>query len=430
MMQTRILVGAVLSIGLVVSNLGGLGGCGGAGRGQEAAVPAGNADPLTSEAFTALESGNISEAKTKYDEALKIAPTSAKASFGAALVRMILLSEGEPSKSSLSVLGQKELKVSALAGPDSFLAAWNKFKKGETTEKPDKGNWFPFAGTYPNLLGRLLGNAADSLTGSRLQEILSEYVPLFVEIENLLKKADQGDDFQFTIPKGLYFGEEDILVNRVDLKALRGGLVMAQFGLYLMNSWQFPITVGTLYDPDGNLLAGKQELVDQLNQFFTLKADHDLDAAEERFVTGIQLLLDAMDLIPQITVDGVLEQNPSAADGYAELRDMTATVQKSLVERQAFVYVDPLLNVSLTAFFNNPPDASEVDFDPFVLENGRIRPVEAFFQEILKETIDLDFAKTYRRAFKTDLKGFARVVFDEFEVFNAAGEQLGFQNNN
>lgn len=575
--------------------------CGGGGGGKREddivvePVPA-TSEEVSSQARVLLDEGNVEEALSKYDEALALNPSNTEAAFGAALTRLVMLSEAEPTNTILDSLGQNQVNVSNLVGPQSYLAELNsinqtsatfdtftspffgkayavensyvdsdydpaigeyvsyqieattlivtienldrvletelnldvRFTKtnldtgevvsqtdlaagapinvsdevslqthingryaswgdwvdmgdewgwqrtgtivakkvgslagdavevefqnvvldyrdsdsGETKyvtltgtvgdqvsrSSPDKAAYLPF---FPALANRphaglktVLAKANDSVTTEDYQAALEGYVPLFEEIEELLAQADQDNAFQFVIPKGLYFGQSDIPVNRIDLKLMRGAMDLARMGFYLANSWFFPVTVGTLYDESGNRLITKEDLVDQLNQFFGLKTDHYLQDAELALTEGLQRLLEAHDLLSQVTVDGTIEQNPLAVEEYQELHDLVAMVQNSLAEQQVFTFVEPAVPVNLNAFFAEPPDAASIDFDPFVIEEGQIRPVEAFFQKLLEGVVDYDTALTYRKNFPAIQRGFGKMVFEEFHNFFAAGERL------
>ena len=82
--------------------------------------------------------------------------------------------------------------------------------------------------------------------------------------------------------------------------------------------------------------------------------------------------------------------------------------------------------MNLGNFFTNPPDASEVDFDPFVIENDQIRPVEMFFKEMLEGTVDFEIVPAYRAAFTAIRGDFGYFVLDEFRNFFVAGHLVSY----
>ena len=250
------------------------------------------------------------------------------------------------------------------------------------------------------------------------------YVPLFEEIGALLAQADRDNTFQFMIPKGLYFGLADIPVNRIDLKLMRASMELSMAGFLFADAWEFPVALGTIYDQEGNDLLSREEILNQLNRSFGLKQDHRLDEAQLALTEGLGRLLEAHDLLSQVTVDGTIEQNPLTVEEYAELKDLVVVVQSSLSGAQTFGFVKPAVNINLGNLFLSPPDASRIDFDPFVLEEGKIRPVEAFFQKALEGSVDFDTAISYKKSFKAIRKGFGKVVFDEFHNFFSAGNRL------
>lgn len=323
------------------------------------------------------------------------------------------------------------------ASDNNTITLNGNFKDTITDFAPDKSQFFPFTNLPPNdewspngdfinrtKLGRIFSQAVDGLTVDQLQEQLSGYIPLYQKIRDLLEKADKDDSFQFLIPKRLFFGTKDISINRLDLKTLRAGVDFSMAGLYMLDSWSFPIDLGALYNENGETLISQQELVNQLNQFFDLKADHHLDEAQSAFAQGLENLVNGFDLLDTVSVDGIIEKNAQTIGGYAELSNLVEIIQKSLSDQQIFPYTDPVVTINLKTFFQNPPDASQIDVDPFVLEDGKIKPVEAFFQKILEGSVDVDLAIKYKQAFSAVNSKFKEAVFDEFKKFVVGGKIL------
>ncbi len=290
-----------------------------------------------------------------------------------------------------------------------------------TDTLPVKSDYFPFYDLFDRTLGFLLSRVSDDLNVADFQSYVVGYQSLLSDITDLLDQADQDNDFQFIIPQGLYFGVEDIPVNRVDLKMLRAGFDFAMAGIYFADSWEYPIDIGSLYDENGVRTVSQEELVAQLNEFFTLKGDHHIDEAQVEVSTGVQNLLDAYDVMDQVTVDGIFEADDEANEGYAELFDVATQIQSSLSAETVLTYFNPAITINLERFFTNPPDASEVDYDPFVLEDDKIKPVEAFFQQMLDGVIDVSWSTNYQDTFSAIRGTFKETVFDEFTTFFVAG---------
>jgi hypothetical protein len=292
-----------------------------------------------------------------------------------------------------------------------------------TGEDVDPSKYLPFGELKGGKgLNHLLSKTVDGYTSDQVLEDIAGYHPLLEEIIALLDQADQSDDFQFTFPKGLYFGTKDVTINRIDLKSCLAGMHFFQAGLYLAESWRYPIDLGTLFDTEGNRIISLEDLVGQLNEFFTLREDHRLDEAQVELTIGLQTLLEAHDLLPTVTKDGVFEAVPGLEEAYAQLRDVVEIAQASLDEAQIFPYLEPNLTIDLNRFFNHPPDARNVDVDPFVIENGKIKFVEAFFKEMTEGIIDVELTGNYQHAFTAIKKDpFLKGVFDEFDAFFIAG---------
>lgn len=304
------------------------------------------------------------------------------------------------------------------------LYPWNLSVTDQITATPvSKVGYLPFADLRKR--GELLNRAEDSIDASGYIAYLSQYEPLIEQIGDLLSLADQSDsNFQFIIPKELYFGTKDIPVNQSDLKSLRSGMAFFLAGIHFANSWEFPLEVGTLFNEAGERLISKQEVVDQLNQFFRLKSDNQLREAEADFAEGLQLAVEALDGSQQISTDGVIDSNPDTVAGYEELESITRTIQASLNGTQSLTFMQPAIDISLEHFFNHPPDAADLDFDPFVLnpETDDIQPVEAFFQQLFQGSFTVDIAANYRKAFGALSENhFKNRVLDEFAPFFVAG---------
>ena len=202
--------------------------------------------------------------------------------------------------------------------------------------------------------------------------------------------------------------------------------------ILVQNAWELPLDLGGLFDAQGRLSVSKQQVVDQLNQFFVLKADHEMGSAKQKFADGLQLALDAHDLLSEVTQDGIIESAAGADAGYAEVRSLLATLQRSMTQTEEFPFVTPALHLNLLSFFDTPPDASAIDIDPFVLEKKyswsteeTIMPVEAFFSQAIQNTLDIDFNQAYVSGFRALHHDFVDVVFDEFDWFFMGGEKLG-----
>jgi len=165
--------------------------------------------------------------------------------------------------------------------------------------------------------------------------------------------------------------------------------------------------------------------VDQLNTFFTLKTNHEITQAKTDVVNALQLVLDGIDLQSTVTTDGVLEKDSHADAAYAEIKTLAVAIQSSLAGSQQLPFVTPIITINLDHFFTRPPDKNSIAIDPFVLENGRIKGVESFFEQLLSETMDVHFSTSYAETFQALKKPILKVFFDEFVNFMVAGTRLG-----
>lgn len=291
------------------------------------------------------------------------------------------------------------------------------------TELPKAKDYLPFFGQKGGL-GEFLANAQDGLKIEDFQSYVQGYVSLIEEINALLEIADQSDDFQFVIPKAMYFGSDDILVNRTDLKTIRASMHLSLVGLYLSNSWECDMEVGSLYDSNGLITTDTATIVDQLNECFSLKSGHQVSEAEQEFAKSLQLLQEALTALETTTSDGIIEPSEGTEAGFAELETLVQTAVDSLTSSQTFTLADPNVSVHLGEFFANPPQRDDVSTDPFVLENGKIKPVELFFKEQLEGIVDYNLGTSYK-SLVADLNGhFSSLIFDEFNPFFLGGQDV------
>jgi hypothetical protein len=381
-------------------------------------------------AAASLANGNIVAARDQYDAALLVNPNDRPSAFGAALARLILLAVSEPSQSLLNTIDLDPLLLASLVGENSYLAALDArnraVEEGAPFEDVNPHDFFPFEPIDGLYYEQIVSRTGRDYTSEDLQANLAAYKPLLQEIADLLAIADQNNDFRFDIPKALYFGEEDVTVNRLDLKALRSAIAYTCASLHVANSWTARLDIGLLYNENGERVLPLEDLVDQLNESLNLKEDHELDQAEIQLALGLRQDLEMIALLPDVAVDGLIdnEEDLVVADGFEEMDSFLAALERSLDGREVIPFVDPLLELDLNAFFTDPPDAGRIDSDPFVLEDGSIKLVEAFFQEMLDEFSNIDMNEDYAHGFEVLDRSFLGNVLDEFEDFVVAGETL------
>lgn len=290
-------------------------------------------------------------------------------------------------------------------------------------------NYIPFIPTYT--WKALIAKAQAGLTVPAVIAKAQELIPALKEILPYLQKAavstkNGATQLQFAIPKEAFFGVKDVVVNRADAYALRAVLQLGIAGLYVLDSWKFPITLDGMFTEQGTLKVAKATLVQELNDSFGLKPDHKLVDAQKYLNAGIHTLASAISIANSATTKpGILDYDLTLKPYYDDLAKLVKIARLSLLKGpQSLTYVEPPLTVDLQHFFQEPPNGDAIAYDPFVLENGKITIVESYFEEVLKGVLDIDIGAEYHWMSESITYALVRDLFDEFHKFNVAGELL------
>lgn len=453
----RIIAGPVVVFSLLCLSLllpGGWGcgaGAAGGGDGDDATT----AQEEYTAATASLNTGDIASARDQYDAAAVAAQAAiddlsglstvglmkaqtleelvnllSESQFGGALTRQMLLIDSTPAQAFQANLdfhnsaGSAVLTLSDLLGSGAFLDQYTAHERDAVANPKADLTGMPFTGSFltsSNHVGRILAFTPDGTTTSEVQDLIEDLQPLIEEIADLLEEASGNADFTFTVPKELYFGDEDIEVSRTDLLYYLAATDLNRASLSLVNTWSFDIDLGSLYSTDGTLVIDKQDLVDTMNDnFFAIRSTTELMEAQTFLAHGFQSLLSALEATPSTDGFGNIEKDATTADLFDQFEQIVDAANDSLAAAAIIPTTAPSITVDLSHLFTNPPSADSIGIDPFVLEGSKIRPVEAFFNGMMEDVVfGMTLPVDTFTILNTTLSGRAArdAIFNEFVSF-------------
>lgn len=371
---------------------------------------------------TALAQGLIGEARARYEEAVRLDPNHAEAQFGAAITDLMLIPQTASGLEIQDGLGQERFTIDDLFGPGSYLEARNSSVR-DSGPRPSltRFPWTTLDGSFH--IGELLALARDGYRAEDLQGDLAGMRVSVDEIIDHLDSARECNGFQFTVPGSLFYSRTSVEINYTDLTFLIASQYAHQAGLYFMTTWRFDVDLGRLFNERGIGEMPQAELLTTMNQFFRIRSLEDLSSGREYFLQTAVLLLEGFNNMPAAPVFGTLDSNAETEAGLAELTELAEAFSDSFGGMTLIPGVSPVASINLSALFDNPPDLAEIGIDPFVIEDGEIILVEAFFQEMLNRfMVGLDLSSNDQRIAVRDLMTFpfAAALLDEVWNMRAA----------
>ncbi|MBI2081987.1 MAG: hypothetical protein HYT76_00310 [Deltaproteobacteria bacterium] len=396
--------------------------------------------PSASECFdlamTALGTAQITTAQTYFDQAVVFDTSHSSSHFGAALARILLLPQSVPVISLQDGLGQEHFTTDDAVGPNSYLDQLNEFNAGRRAEDPDLSR-FPYGylrepreGPSDNFsLGEILARALNGFTAEDAQQNLATLRTGMDAIIDSLDSAREDASFEFTIPGALYYSDDNIVVGRADVTLLLSGFYFAQSSLSFANTWRFDIDLGILYTAEGNNETDPETLIGTFNQFFRLRSTDELAEAQSALANALTTLIEGLGQLPTDPAPGVFETSALTSAGLTELADLARAINLSFGGLTTLPGTTPVTSINLSNLFSDPPDLDDIGIDPFVVDDGRVELVEAFFQEMINRALvgfDLDQESFEILASITGdaSEAFYQDLFSEFRDFTVSGENL------
>ncbi|MFA4875227.1 MAG: hypothetical protein WC956_10260 [bacterium] len=214
----------------------------------------------------------------------------------------------------------------------------------------------------------------------------------------------------FDVPKEFLFSDRDTHINHTDIVAMQAASLFARSGIHLVNSWTMDMDLSGMYDEEGKFIGNKAQIVHELNQFFRLREDHQLTQARDRLAAAFAAAAQALTEAAADSGGTVLVVDANNAQLYAELSAMLSSGSAAMGASSAIAGLDPQLTVDLTGVFEAKVNGADIQSDPFVLENDRIRPVEAYFVSLMQNVCSYDLnAHPPVKAFSDTVRSMSRL---------------------
>jgi len=335
-------------------------------------------------AYTAIIDDGASAQVTKATD-----PTNAEARFGRAFCNIILLMESVPFDEMLAGFGQSPWKVDSVFGDSGYL------KLSLTDPAPVLAS-LPFYTTkkecYAGKIRCIPSHVVTGYTSKNLFASFGELTPYIDSIIQDLLVAIKTSSASYTIPKELYSGDADIPVNHADMVQILAGMYSFNAGIDFLNSWTFDMDLSTLVGPNGQGLIGKEDAVNILNEQFALRSDNLLVSARTNLQKWAEYSKQAMGEVLEGSTGGILNLSDENEELYQNFYDMMNSMVSSFSGSVAIVDIQPEVTANIDAFFNDPPDGSAIESDPFVLNDytpyggsKQIAVVEAYWNQMISK---------------------------------------------
>jgi len=347
-------------------------------------------EELVLSANESLQEGDVENALEDYGEAIENDAHNSTARFGRALTRLMLIIEQDQVTDVLAGFGQEPWMASSVFGEEGYLYT-------------DDTSGLPFSriGDCTSIIRRevkmqsikrcVMGQVVDGYNLSTMTDSIYE---LSLYIESIIidiSVAIEDEEASYVIPRELYNGSDDIHINHADMVQTLAGMYFLQASVLMVNAWELDIELSGLFDEDGNFIGSEQEVVDSLNDSFTLRDVNGLEFALDSLVDAFFYSSEAMAEVLEGSSGGILDLTEENVEIYQELSDITSAASESLDVGEAVIpHVIPELTSDLDNFFTDPFDAAEIEHDPFVLEDGSIKAVEAFWKDVAKRAGNYD----------------------------------------
>lgn len=167
---------------------------------------------------------------------------------------------------------------------------------------------------------------------------------------------------------------------------------------------------------NGNRLLTAAQIVDLLNSQFGLRSDNRLANARTHFQQAVVYSVNAMTEVLAGSSGGVLNLSSANRPLYQDFRDAAQSVNEAFGGTRAIAGILPLVEVNLDTFFANPANGDTIEIDPFVAEGGKIRAVEAYWNQMMGTACNYTIGRGGISAFSEASKAVSRPYY---QLFNA-----------
>ena len=230
---------------------------------------------------------------------------------------------------------------------------------------------------------KVLGSLEPDLRSSAVIAKVYGFMPLIDPIISDLTSAAADPAASYVVPSGFLSTRGDLNISHSDMLAMLGSMQAAKAALHLANSWTADIALGGLFNAEGRFIGSKRELVDQLNTFFRLKDPNELQDAKAALTASFASLLAAFSEIQGGGDSGLIAMTAETAQVFAELSELVTDADASLSGPTSIRALHPPIVADLSYVFAGKVDGNAIEMDPFVLEDSNIKPVEAYFVQLM-----------------------------------------------
>ncbi len=223
----------------------------------------------------------------------------------------------------------------------------------------------------------------------------------------------------FDVPKEFLFSDRDLHINHTDLMAMQASGLFARSAIHMLNSWTMDMDLSGFYDAQGVFIGNNSQIVHELNQFFHLRDDNQLSDARDRLASGFAAAAQALTEANSDSTGTVLVVNAANAQLYSEIASMLSSGAATMNGSTPISGVDPQIAVDLSGVFEAKVNGADIQSDPFVLENGHIKPVESYFASLMQNVCNYDLgthpqAKAFSDAIRALSHSWVRLAFPQF----------------
>lgn len=365
--------------------------------------------------FEALTDRDLATAASEYCAVFDADMTDTEAAFGCFISRQLSLPESSEADTILAAFSEDPIDVETDILEDVFdvMAASSSgagtFSYTEFDHLPFNDiltGGFSFVGTAARLLDALI------TTGTTEAELKTEILALrddYEEFEDMLDVVVADGSFAFNLPSELFNSSADIEITHNDAQLLIGYVKGVLVNLNILEAYDVGVVIEDIVESSGTDidqeiltadLNGTGETVNGVTvdttPFLTLDNEALVTGSRDLLAESLAYLSSGLTAIVGGETSGAIEElfgdnaanNSGIEDSLALIDDLAESlenstlVQLTAIERRA-------ISINLDAFFDNPPSAGDVtDSDPFVFENGEVRIVESYFNDLLDGIVE------------------------------------------
>jgi len=368
----------------------------------------------SADGFTAFQNQNIAGAEQAYCGIFDSGSTDSQAAFGCYLAKLLSLLETDEAETILISLGEDPIDVEDLI-LDGVFGEYDIHTSTFTSATHSKFRYSNYADlplhdvitTYKNFED-IVENILDSLndsgtTAGDLQAQLLDLIPHFEYMESCLDVVLADSIFTFTIPEELFNTSDDMDVTLNDARFFMAKTKASIVVLSIQAAYDFGIDFEDILDASGDIdpevlvadLNGTGEFINGVTvdttPFMTMNDESLITGSHDRFNDALEYLIEALDNVDdgaRSDLFNINKPDPDLSQPVGFFDDLLVSSESP--GGQAINGTEKTINyIDLYEFFTDPPSAADVtSSDPFVYEEGKIKIVESYFEELFDDIVN------------------------------------------